>query len=80
MKKVIILSFCFFVIAGKSYSTEASEYELPPAVQLEMQRIAETYNVLDQVAEKVWPGWVNYRDFPFLLHFENGLQVLFGQK
>ncbi len=53
-------------------------YVLPQAVQVELLRLGETYHVLDVAAAKVWPGWSNYKEFPFLLRFENGLRVLVG--
>ena len=52
--------------------------ELPEAVRIELLRLEETYHVLDHTAAKVWPGWTNYRDFPFRFSFENGLRVLVG--
>lgn len=51
---------------------------LPDAVKIELLRIGEAYHVLGQVADKVWPGWTDYKDYPFLLNFENGLRVLVG--
>src|SRR4030042_3389452 len=52
--------------------------EIPDAVKIELLRIEETYSVLDQAAARVWPGWADYKDYPFLLNFENGLRVLVG--
>jgi hypothetical protein len=52
--------------------------ELPEAVRVELLRLEETYHVLDRTAGEVWPAWTNYRDFPFLFSFENGLHVLVG--
>jgi hypothetical protein len=52
--------------------------ELSRAVRIELLRLEETYHVLDRTAAGVWPGWNNYRDFPFLFNFENGLRVLVG--
>jgi hypothetical protein len=51
---------------------------LPPVVTNELKALEETYALLDAVAEKVWPGWTGYRDWPFLFTFENGLRVLVG--
>lgn len=85
----IILSFLVLLgliqlssIPGLSTGTDAASqenaYELPAAVKVELDRIAKTYAVLDLVAEKVWPGWTNYREFPFMMSFENGLRVMVG--
>ncbi len=45
---------------------------------MDLKRIEETWNVLDQYAEKIWPGWKNYADVPFHLHYPNGVQLLIG--
>lgn len=52
--------------------------DLPVVVILELKHIEETYRVLDVVAARIWPGWDDYREVPFLLGFENGLRVLVG--
>ena len=52
--------------------------DIPDAAKVELLRIEETYHVLDQAAARVWPGWTDYKDYPFLLNFENGLRVLVG--
>jgi hypothetical protein len=57
---------------------QAKAADLPDAVRVELLRLEETYRVLDRTATQVWPGWTNYRDFPFLFSFENGLRVLVG--
>jgi hypothetical protein len=51
---------------------------LPAAVVVELKRLEETYRVLDFAAAKVWTGWTDYKDTPFLFVFENGLKVLIG--
>ncbi len=56
----------------------AQTSNLPQPVETELKRLAETYRVLDFAAERVWPGWNDYRTVPFLLSFENGLRVLVG--
>jgi hypothetical protein len=38
----------------------------------------ETWNILDQYAAKVWPGWTGYRDVPFLFEYPNGVRLLIG--
>jgi hypothetical protein len=60
------------IAAGAVSAAEA----LPEPAAIEMKRLQETYRVLDFTAEKVWPGWKNYRDVPFLFEFENGLRLL----
>jgi hypothetical protein len=66
------------VLAAPDARGRPERTELPPAVKIELLRLEETYHVLDRTAAGVWPGWTNYRDFPFLFNFENGLRVLVG--
>lgn len=51
---------------------------LPDFVVRELTHLGEAYRVLDITAKEVWPGWTNYRDFPFLFHYPNNLKVLIG--
>ena len=51
---------------------------LPPVVVTELKHLEETYRVLDATAEKIWPGWNDYRQVPFLLEYQNGLKILIG--
>ena len=52
--------------------------DLPDPVRMELRRMEEMYRVLDFAAQKVWPGWDDYRSTPFLFEYENGLRVLIG--
>ncbi len=69
---LVLLALSHFLAAG------TDDFKLPSAVAIELKRLEETYHVLDLVADEVWPGWNNYKDFPFLLKFENGLRILVG--
>jgi len=66
------------IIGGFPLGAEEKTDGLPEAVRIELLRLEETYHVLDHTAAKVWPGWTNYRNFPFRFSFENGLRVLVG--
>lgn len=52
--------------------------ELHPVMRMELKRLDELWNVLDQCAEGVWPGWHGYADVPFLFTYENGVRMLVG--
>ncbi len=68
---------CLLLLPLQSLAAEAP-YVPPAAVLAELKVLDETYAILDSAAERIWPGWDNYREFPFLLTFENGLRVLIG--
>jgi hypothetical protein len=55
-----------------------AQVSLSDYMKTDLARIAETWNILDQVAEKIWPGWKHYRDVPFLLRYPNDVQLLIG--
>ncbi len=52
--------------------------DLPDYLRVELKRLEETWNILDQYAVKVWPGWTGYRDVPFLFEYPNGVRLLVG--
>lgn len=66
------------LLASAFAGAQEAPQRLPDAVRVELLRLEETYRVLDQTAGRVWPGWTDYKDHPFLLNFENGLRVLVG--
>lgn len=51
---------------------------LPDYCTLELLRLEETWNILDQVAARIWPGWTNYPDVPFHFEYPNGVKMLVG--
>ncbi|MDH5468881.1 MAG: hypothetical protein OEY25_15825, partial [Candidatus Aminicenantes bacterium] len=55
-----------------------SGYELPEVMKIDLKRLEETWNILDQFAEKIWPGWNNYREVPFRFSYPNGVEMLVG--
>ncbi len=55
-----------------------AETQTPEYVRIELKRLEETWRLLDQGAEKVWPGWNGYRDVPFRFSYPNGVILLVG--
>jgi hypothetical protein len=53
-------------------------HALPDYLNRELKRLEETWNVLDQFAARIWPGWKNYVDVPFRFSYPNGVQMLVG--
>ena len=75
---ILTATALLLILGGGPLGAEEKTEGLPEAVRVELLRLEETYHVLDHTAAKVWPGWTNYRDFPFRFSFENGLRVLVG--
>jgi hypothetical protein len=51
---------------------------LPNYLHMELKRLEETWHILDLISMRVWPGWNNYTDVPFLFTYPNGVQMLVG--
>jgi|WetSurMetagenome_2_1015567.scaffolds.fasta_scaffold01748_13 hypothetical protein len=61
-----------------SYSQTSINLHLTEPVKIELNRLDEAYEILDQFAEDVWNGWDDYMNFPFQFTFQNGLRILIG--
>jgi hypothetical protein len=55
-----------------------AQNKLDDIYMIEIARLQETWNVLDQFAEKVWPGWDGYSDYPFMFEYPNMVKLLIG--
>jgi len=69
--KIAFFSILFFVTVS-AQKTSDNVYKT------QLKLLEETWNVLDQVSAKAWPGWTGYTDVPFLFRFANGVQMLVG--
>jgi hypothetical protein len=70
---LLLFSFLFSIVLANE-----EEPELHSVMKMELKRLEELWNVLDQCAEKVWPGWTGYKEVPFLFEYENGVRMLVG--
>lgn len=57
-----------------------SRSKLEPYLEIELQRLEETYAVLDRFASDVWPGWTNYLDPEFQVQFPNLVFLIVGPR
>jgi hypothetical protein len=63
---------------GLNSQSSPGKDTLPPALKIDLERLKETWHVLDLCSEKIWTGWNNYKDVPFLFGYPNGMQMLVG--
>jgi len=76
---VLLLFFCVEVSAASAGPPAAPAADpLPDYLIRELKRLDETWNVLDQFAGRIWPGWKSYTDVPFLFEYPNGVKMLVG--
>lgn len=79
MRKISFILVIYTSVLSASIPAQMQESgKLPSAVMTTLNCMEETYHVLDEVSEKIWPGWTNYKEFPFLFEYENNLRVLVG--
>ncbi len=74
---VAVFAVLIIDLAPAVVSAQSSE-PLPEYIRIELKRLEETWNVLDQFAARVWPGWTGYRDVPFLFEYANRVRMLVG--
>ncbi|MCX6559075.1 MAG: hypothetical protein NTZ26_01045 [Candidatus Aminicenantes bacterium] len=76
--RLIIVLAALLGLAGLAASAAPPAPDLPEYLRVELKRLEETWNILDQYAARVWPGWTGYRDVPFLFEYANGVRLLVG--
>jgi hypothetical protein len=77
-RKVLIGTISVLWLYALAVAGPVGKPTLNPVQKLELLRLEETWNILDQVAAKVWPGWKGYADIPFRFEYENQTQMLVG--
>lgn len=60
------------------HSQSSQDFHITEPVKIELNRLGEAYQILDQFAKNVWNGWDDYMNYPFLFTFQNGLRILVG--
>jgi hypothetical protein len=75
--KYKILVLCLLIFIQDIYP-QKTKFMMPYPVIVELSRLDEAYQILDQFSKNVWDSWDDYMNFPFLFSFQNGLRVLVG--
>jgi hypothetical protein len=45
-------------------------------IEIELNRLQETYSLLNRYAEEIWPGWDNFNEIAIHVKFPNNVQLL----
>lgn len=77
-KRALIVLVMLLAIIAESLPCVMASEKLPLSLRIDLKRLEETWSILDQYAERVWPGWTNYRTIPFLFEYPNGVRMLVG--
>jgi hypothetical protein len=73
---VILSSYC----SDHGSAPPGSAVPPGPAIEAELQRLEETYRILDRFHETLWPGWRDYADLTVQVNFPNGVVLLVTPK
>jgi hypothetical protein len=76
--KLYIILLVFFAPITAIWSQTSPVFQLTEPVKIELNRLDEAYQILDQFAKDVWDGWDDYMSYPFLFTFQNGLRIFVG--
>jgi hypothetical protein len=76
--RLYIFLLIVFSITRTAYSQNSPSSRITEPVKIEINRLGEAYQILDQFANDVWNGWNDYLNYPFLFTFQNGLRILIG--
>jgi len=66
--------------AGSAAAQTKTKTKLEPYLEIELQRLEETYTVLERFAKDIWPGWTNYLDPEFQVQFPNLVFLIVGPR
>ena len=73
---LLILLVAVLACAPSRQGEVASPDTLERYVEIELDRLEETYRLLDRFAEDIWPQWDNYHEIEVRVHFPNGVLLL----
>ena len=80
LRAAIVVAAMLAVLAPAGGAGAQTKATLEPYLEIELQRLEETYAVLERFAGDVWPGWTNYLDPEFRVQFPNRVLLLVGPR
>jgi hypothetical protein len=80
LRATVVLAVMVAVVAAAGSAGAQTGTKLEPCLEIELQRLEETYAVLDRFAKNVWPGWTNYLDPEFQVQFPNLVFLIVGPR
>lgn len=73
-----VLMLAAAVTGSGGQTSRTAVQAVDPVMKMELVRLFELYNVLGQVADRVWPGWKGWDKVPHLFEYENNVRMLVG--
>ena len=80
LRTAVVVTAMVTVVATASSAGAQTKTTLEPYLEIELQRLEETYTVLERFAKDVWPGWTNYLDPEFQVQFPNLVFLIVGPR
>jgi hypothetical protein len=80
MRRAAATLLAFGLFLGAMAASASGRRALEPFVEVELERLEETYALLDTYASEIWPGWDDYLAVEFQVQFPNLLFLLVGPR
>jgi hypothetical protein len=80
LRAVVVVGAMVAVVATAGIAAAQPKTTLAPYLEIELQRLEETYAVLERFARNIWPGWTNYLDPEFQVQFPNLVFLIVGPR
>jgi hypothetical protein len=80
LRLAVVVTMMAAAVATTDTAVAQSDTKLEPYLEIELQRLDETYAVLDRFAREIWPGWTNYFDPEFRVQFPNLVFLIVGPR
>lgn len=80
LRAAVVVAAMVAVVATAGSAAAQTKTKLEPYLEIELQRLEETYTVLERFAKDIWPGWTNYLDPEFQVQFPNLVFLIVGPR
>jgi hypothetical protein len=80
LRAAVVVAAMVAVVATAGSAGAQTKTTLEPYLEIELQRLEETYAVLERFAGDIWPGWTNYLDPEFRVQFPNLVFLTVGPR
>jgi len=80
LRAVVVVAAMIAIVAAADGAGAQTMPKLEPYLEIELQRLEETYTVLERFGKNIWPGWTNYRDPEFRVQFPNLVFLIVGPR
>ncbi len=80
LRAAVVAATMVAVVATAGIAGAQTKTTIEPYQEIELQRLEETYAVLERFAADVWPGWTNFLEPEFQVQFPNLVFLIVGPR